>query len=122
MCDCCVGAAYSIQIKSKQILEGYGQTECVSAATVTTVGHYETDHVGVPLNAACIKLVDVPDMDYLVSQGKGEVLIKGSIVFKGYYKDPKKTQATIDQDGWLYTGDIGKFNEVCNVASLIIIS
>ncbi|XP_075678436.1 long-chain-fatty-acid--CoA ligase 5-like [Dermatophagoides pteronyssinus] len=93
------------------ILEGYGQTECVSAATVTTVGHYETDHVGVPLNAACIKLVDVPDMDYLVSQGKGEVLIKGSIVFKGYYKDPKKTQATIDQDGWLYTGDIGKFNE-----------
>nr|XP_046919477.1 long-chain-fatty-acid--CoA ligase 5-like [Dermatophagoides farinae]XP_046919478.1 long-chain-fatty-acid--CoA ligase 5-like [Dermatophagoides farinae] len=93
------------------ILEGYGQTECVSAATVTSIGHYETDHVGVPLNAACIKLVDVPDMDYLVSQGKGEVLIKGSIVCKGYYKDPKKTQATIDQDGWLYTGDIGKFNE-----------
>lgn len=30
----------------------------------------------------------------------------------GYYKDPKKTDATKDKDGWLYTGDIGKFNEV----------
>lgn len=65
-----------------------------------------------PLNAVSIKLVDVPEMGYLVSEGKGEVLLKGSIVFMGYYKDPAKTCLTKDKDGWLYTGDIGKFNEV----------
>ncbi|KPM04318.1 long-chain-fatty-acid-CoA ligase 5-like protein [Sarcoptes scabiei] len=92
------------------ILEGYGQTECVSAATVNTIGDFSLNNVGVPLNACCLKLIDVPDMNYWVSKGKGEVLIKGSIVFKGYYKDPKKTSETIDKDGWLHTGDIGTFN------------
>ncbi|UXI14985.1 hypothetical protein NH340_JMT00928 [Sarcoptes scabiei] len=92
------------------ILEGYGQTECVSAATINTIGDFSLNNVGVPLNACCLKLIDVPDMNYWVSKGKGEVLIKGSIVFKGYFKDPKKTSETIDKDGWLHTGDIGTFN------------
>ena len=51
-------------------------------------------------------------MGYFVSEGKGEVLVKGSIVFKGYYMDPKKTDETIDEGGWLQTGDIAKWNEV----------
>lgn len=96
-------------------MEGYGQTECVSAATVNTIGDFSLNNVGVPLNACCLKLIDVPDMNYWVSKGKGEVLIKGSIVFKGYYKDPKKTSETIDKDGWLHTGDIGTFNMVCQI-------
>lgn len=58
-----------------------------------------------------MKLIDVPDMGYFVTQGKGEVVLKGSIVFKGYYMDPKKTAETVDPQGWLHTGDIGKWNE-----------
>ena len=95
-----------------QILEGYGQTECAAACAVTLIGDYSAGHVGVPLVNCSIKLVDVPDMGYFVAEGKGEVMIKGSIVFKGYYMDPKKTAETIDSDGWLQTGDIGKWNDV----------
>lgn len=93
------------------ILEGYGQTECAAACAVTLIGDYSAGHVGVPLVNCSIKLVDVPDMGYFVAEGKGEVMIKGSIVFKGYYMDPKKTAETIDSDGWLQTGDIGKWND-----------
>ena len=99
------------------VVEGYGQTEGAAAATIvhaddmTTVGH-----VGGPL--ACIEmvLVDVPEMGYMHTdtihrgepcQGRGEVCIRGPSVFAGYYKDEAKTKETIDEEGWLHSGDIG---------------
>lgn len=61
-----------------------------------------------------IKIIDIPDMDCFVERdGKGEVCIKGYNVFKGYYKEREKTAETLSIDGWLYTGDIGTWNEVC---------
>ncbi|XP_037547160.1 long-chain-fatty-acid--CoA ligase 5 [Nematolebias whitei] len=92
-----------------QIFEGYGQTECAAACTFTMPGDASVGHVGVPLPCNFLKLVDVEEMNYFASNGEGEVCIKGTNVFKGYLKDPERTAEALDKDGWLHTGDIGKW-------------
>jgi long-chain acyl-CoA synthetase len=89
------------------VLEGYGQTESAAPATLTILGDNNVEHVGPPLPCCSIKLVDVPEMQYYAHDNKGEICIKGYNVFKGYFKDPEKTKETIDDEGWLHTGDIG---------------
>uniref|UniRef100_A0A672HBI6 Long-chain-fatty-acid--CoA ligase n=1 Tax=Salarias fasciatus TaxID=181472 RepID=A0A672HBI6_SALFA len=92
-----------------QIFEAYGQTECTAGCTFTLPGDATSGHVGVPLPCNHVKLVDVEEMNYFASNGEGEVCIKGKNVFKGYLKDPEKTAEALDEDGWLHTGDIGKW-------------
>ncbi|XP_075313047.1 long-chain-fatty-acid--CoA ligase 5 isoform X2 [Odontesthes bonariensis] len=92
-----------------QIFEGYGQTECTAGCTFTMPGDATAGHVGVPLPCNFVKLVDVEEMNYFASNGEGEVCIKGKNVFKGYLKDPERTAEALDKDGWLHTGDIGKW-------------
>jgi long-chain acyl-CoA synthetase len=86
------------------IIQGYGLTETSGAATAT----YETDNrvgsVGKGMSGAQIK-IDNPDKD-----GVGEVLIKGPIVFAGYYKNPQATADAFTSDGWFRSGDLGKFD------------
>ncbi|RWS27646.1 Long-chain-fatty-acid--CoA ligase 6-like protein [Leptotrombidium deliense] len=93
------------------ICEGYGQTECCCACTLTIPGDPQTGHVGPPIASAYLKIADVPEMGYYAKQGKGEVCVKGPIVFQGYYKDPEKTKEVLDKDGWLHTGDVGSWSE-----------
>ncbi|XP_041442113.1 long-chain-fatty-acid--CoA ligase 6 isoform X1 [Xenopus laevis] len=92
-----------------QVYEGYGQTECTAGCTFTTPGDWTSGHVGAPLPCNYIKLVDVVEMSYFASKGEGEICVKGPNVFKGYLKDKVKTAEALDEDGWLYTGDVGKW-------------
>ncbi|KAK2849535.1 hypothetical protein Q5P01_009369 [Channa striata] len=92
-----------------QFYEGYGQTECTAGCTLTMSGDWTAGHVGAPLPCNSVKLVDVPEMNYWAVNGEGEVCVKGPNVFLGYLKDPEKTAETIDADGWVHTGDIGKW-------------
>lgn len=71
-------------------------------------------HVGAPLPCNVVKLLDVEEMNYFSSNGEGEVCIRGLNVFRGYLKDPERTAEVLDQDGWLHTGDIGRWLPVRN--------
>uniref|UniRef100_A0A2K6R4S8 Long-chain-fatty-acid--CoA ligase n=1 Tax=Rhinopithecus roxellana TaxID=61622 RepID=A0A2K6R4S8_RHIRO len=89
--------------------EGYGQTECTAGCCLSMPGDWTAGHVGAPMPCSLIKLVDVEEMNYLAAEGEGEVCVKGPNVFQGYLKDPAKTAEALDKDGWLHTGDIGKW-------------
>uniref|UniRef100_A0AAY5EYX3 Long-chain-fatty-acid--CoA ligase n=1 Tax=Electrophorus electricus TaxID=8005 RepID=A0AAY5EYX3_ELEEL len=92
-----------------QFYEGYGQTECTAGCSMSMPGDWTAGHVGPPLPCNYVKLVDVADMSYYAANGEGEVCVKGPNVFQGYLNDPEKTAEAIDKDGWLHTGDIGKW-------------
>lgn len=89
------------------ICEGYGQTECTAPISLTIYGEFNPDHVGPPVASNCVKLVDAPEMDYYCHQNQGEICVKGTNLFLGYYKEPERTMAVVDEDGWHHTGDIG---------------
>ncbi|XP_064377223.1 long-chain-fatty-acid--CoA ligase 6 isoform X3 [Dromaius novaehollandiae] len=92
-----------------QVYEGYGQTECTAGCTFTTPGDWTSGHVGAPLPCNLIRLKDVEELNYFASKGEGEICVKGPNVFKGYLKDEEKTTEALDEEGWLHTGDIGKW-------------
>jgi long-chain acyl-CoA synthetase len=82
------------------ILEGYGLSECTTAATVNRMERFKFGTVGLPLPGVELRTAD-----------DGEILIRSSTVFAGYYRDEEATREVLDDDGWLYTGDIGSIDE-----------
>ncbi|XP_054773769.2 long-chain-fatty-acid--CoA ligase 6-like [Lytechinus pictus] len=91
------------------LLEGYGQTETTAIVTCGVPADMSPGHVGAVLPNTEIKLVDVPDMNYYAKNGEGEICSRGSNIFIGYLKDEEKTRETFDEDGWMHSGDIGKW-------------
>lgn len=70
-------------------------------------------HVGFPAPENEIVLQSVPVMNYLVTDRpcpRGEILIRGPNVFRGYYREPQKTAEVMTSDGFFCTGDIGQWN------------
>jgi long-chain acyl-CoA synthetase len=94
------------------MLEVYGLTETAPIATVTPWGgKIKPGTVGIPVPNTDVKVVDVETGKDEMKQGApGEIIIRGPQVMKGYYKKPEETAAVL-KDGWLYTGDIGFFDE-----------
>ncbi|CAF0927028.1 unnamed protein product [Adineta steineri] len=91
------------------IVEGYGQTESTAVGTSTHLTDTSCGTVGSPAPFGEIKLIDVPGTNYRSNNNQGEICIRGPSIFKGYYGDEEKTRQTIDEGGWLHTGDIGEW-------------
>jgi long-chain acyl-CoA synthetase len=82
------------------LVEGYGLTECTTAASTNTRDAFRFGTVGKPLPHFEVKLAD-----------DGELLIKSETVFQGYFKDPEATAEVLLPDGWLKTGDIAEIDD-----------
>ncbi|RCW44051.1 long-chain acyl-CoA synthetase [Halopolyspora algeriensis] len=81
------------------ILEGYGLTETTAAAAVNVEHAYKIGTVGRPLSGTSVRIAD-----------DGEILIKGDVVFRGYWNNPAATEESLE-DGWFHTGDLGSLDE-----------
>jgi long-chain acyl-CoA synthetase len=82
------------------LIEGYGLTECTTAASTNTHEAYRFGTVGRALPGTEVKVAE-----------DGELLIRSDTVFQGYYKDPEATAEVLDADGWLRSGDIATVDE-----------
>jgi long-chain acyl-CoA synthetase len=83
-----------------RIAEGYGLTECTTAASTNRPDVYRFGSVGQPLPGFEVRIAD-----------DGEIELRSETVFQGYYKDSEATAAVLGKDGWLKTGDIGHLDE-----------
>jgi len=94
------------------VLQGYGMTENSANSTIAAMDNATGGHVGPPQPTCAIKLVDVPEMNYSSKNDPpaGEVLTYGKVNMTHYHKDEEATNATLEPDGWLHTGDIGRWN------------
>ncbi|WP_020665116.1 class I adenylate-forming enzyme family protein [Amycolatopsis benzoatilytica] len=91
------------------VVEGYGLSEGSCASTLNPLaGPRKPGTVGRPLPGQEVRLMDARGQ--LVADGPGEVVVRGPNVMRGYLNRPDATAETI-VDGWLHTGDVGRFDE-----------
>jgi acyl-CoA synthetase (AMP-forming)/AMP-acid ligase II len=90
------------------VIQGYGLTETSPVTHVIRPdGENKPGSIGPPLANTECRLVD-PESGEDVGEGeRGELWIRGPQVMKGYLNNPEATTATVDDEGWLHTGDIG---------------
>ncbi len=80
------------------VREGYGMTECAPIIAFPRINNIKMGSVGQPLSGIEARIVD------------GEIVVRGANVTSGYYRRPEETAETI-RNGWLYTGDLGYFDD-----------
>jgi long-chain acyl-CoA synthetase len=93
-----------------RILEGYGLSEASPVVTFNQVSRpSKPGTVGFPLFAVEVRCMDEAEQPVAPGQ-RGEVVVRGPNVMKGYYRRPEETRAVL-RNGWLHTGDIGVFDD-----------
>lgn len=104
------GAALTEKVKTElellgiPIIQGYGLTEAAPVVAVNPLDRPRNSSVGRPLPGVEVK-IDNPD-----DNGIGEIVVRGPNIMLGYYKNESETKKAI-KNGWLYTGDLGKFDK-----------
>ncbi|KAL4074617.1 hypothetical protein V8B97DRAFT_2022828 [Scleroderma yunnanense] len=122
-CDVAEGMRHALSV--------YGMTENCGICTHTIDGDATGGGtIGAPQPIIEIKLVDLPSMNYTSEDRpnpRGELCVRGSPCFQGYYKDEKTTQETL-KDGWIHTGDVaeidhcGRFKIIDRVKNIMKLS
>ncbi len=85
---------------------GYGLTETSPLIAGTDSRSTVLRSTGKPLPGVEIR-IDNPHPE----SGEGEILVRGPMVMKGYYRDPERTSSVLSEEGWFRTGDLGVFDE-----------
>lgn len=100
----CGGAALNREVNADlsalgfKICEGYGMTEAAPIIAFPRIGNIKIGSCGQPLPSNEVRIVD------------GEIIVRGRSITKGYYRRPEENEASFN-NGWLYTGDLGYFDD-----------
>ncbi len=86
------------------LIEGYGLTETTAIMTANSLKKIKLNSVGKPLKDVEVKIAE-----------DDEILVRGDVIFRGYWKKPEATQEAFTEDGWFKTGDIGKLDSEGNL-------
>jgi long-chain acyl-CoA synthetase len=93
------------------IYEGYGQTEAGPILTFNQVEHRKAGSVGIPVKGTEVQIVDLIAGETVLGVGEvGEIRARGPQIMRAYRNRPEETAASL-RGGWLYTSDIGEFDE-----------
>ncbi len=95
-----------------RFVSGYGMSEIAAGASLSALDSTEEQCVeasGYPAPGYEIRVVDPSTGRDQPPGVPGEILVRGYMVMQGYYEKPEETAKTIDQDGWVHTGDMGLF-------------
>ncbi|MCC8112731.1 MAG: AMP-binding protein [Bacteroidales bacterium] len=84
---------------------GYGMTECGPLISYTPWRSFIPSSSGHTLPG--IMTAKIGRTEGMNIDGQGEIMVRGKNVMKGYYKNPEATEAVLEPDGWLHTGDMG---------------
>jgi long-chain acyl-CoA synthetase len=97
------------ELTGRKLIEGYGLTEASPIVSCNLPEAYKLGSVGLPLPSTEISLRDGARE---VGLGEsGELCARGPQVMKGYWNMPQETAKTLDEDGWLHTGDVARVDE-----------
>ncbi len=94
-----------------EVVQGYGMTELSPVSHLTPAGQFKPGSVGVTAPNTEMRVVDPLTGDDVEVGVDGEIWVRGPQVMKGYLNNDAATAATITDDGWLRTGDIGHIDE-----------
>ncbi|KAK9481089.1 eukaryotic long-chain fatty acid CoA synthetase (LC-FACS) [Lipomyces japonicus] len=101
------------------VIQGYGLTESFANGLIGEPDDKTPGHSGPPVICNEVRLKDVPEMNYFSTDRpnpRGELLMRGPLIFREYYKDPQRTAETIDSEGWLHTGDVASIDSLGRVS------
>jgi acyl-CoA synthetase (AMP-forming)/AMP-acid ligase II len=98
------------QLPGCTVVTTFGMTESCGCATYTDIDdtlELRSETVGPPIAGLELRIADPLTDAPLGPDERGEIQLRGPILFDGYYKDPEKTAATFVEGGWMRTGDLG---------------
>ncbi|KAL9614386.1 MAG: hypothetical protein Q9167_001116 [Letrouitia subvulpina] len=115
-------------VLGNNFVQGYGLTETYAVSLCQIAGDLTAGNCGAaaPVNELC--LMDVPDMEYFSTDRpfpRGELLVRGNSLFKGYFRNEEETRKSLLPDGWFRTGDIasvdarGRFKIIDRVKNVL---
>lgn len=101
------------RLKLDEVNQGYGMTESTVALLLhmTDTSKTAPHSCGRVLPNMSAKVVDIDTGKSLGPMKTGELWFRGDVIMKGYYNNPEATRSTIDENGWLHTGDIGYYDD-----------